>query len=198
MEVKALQISGLQGAALARADPTNGYYYETATGDYWYIYTDPTTGLTHYYRYSVSAAAYVYALSTRWVSAPKTITLTVGDKLRCYADFYYVGPAFSGKLYGAIGSRGIGDSFNEKLHNDIALSLPKCDSATRFTDKYVEIPITSAIAAGTYAVYIKIIDGVALELDKTLSSYYENAVEIVGVAPTFTGFDIDWTKTTKI
>ena len=191
MDVKALQISGLEGAALARADPVaTGYYYEPATGYFWYIYTDPVTGLINYYRYDVSAAAYVYALSTRWVVAPKTITLIVGDKLRIYADFYYVGPAFSGKLYGAIGQKGTFDSFDEILNNSIALSLPKCDSSTRFTDKYVEIPITSAIAAGTYAIYIKITDGVDLELDKTLSSYYENAVKVVGVEPEFTEFKI--------
>ena len=196
--IRALQISGLQGAVLAVANPANGYFYEPTTGYYWYIYTDPATGLTHCYRYDVAAAAYVYALSTRWETAPKTIELTVGDKLRIYADFYYVGPVFSGKLYGAIGSKGIGDSFDEILNSSIALSLPKCDSSTRFTDKYVEIPITSAIAAGTYAIYIKITNGVSLELDKTLSSYYENAVKIVGVEPTFTEFSINFEKTVKV
>ena len=196
--MQTLQISGLQGATLARADPANGYYYEPATGYYWYIYTDPATGLTHCYRYDVSAAAYVYALSTRWVTAPKTIELTVGDKLRIYADFYYVGSAFSGKLYGAIGQKGVGGSFDEILNSSVSLSLPKCDSSTRFTDKYVDISITSAIAAGTYAIYIKITDGISLVLDKTLSSYYENAVKIVGVEPTFTEFSIDFEKTVKV
>lgn len=188
--IETLQISGLEGEVLANPNPENGYYYDAATDTYWYIYIDPATGLTHSYYYSIAAAAYVYAFSTRWVTAPKTIELTVGDKLKIYADFYYIGPIFSGKLYGAIGSKGIGDIFNEVIHNSISLSLPKCDSSTHFQDKYVEIPITTALAAGTYAIYIKITNGVSLELDKTISSYYEDAVSIVGVEPTFTEFEI--------
>lgn len=193
--IQTLQVSGLEGTVLANPNPVNGYYYEAATDTYWYIYTDPATGLTHYYRYSVAAAAYVYASSTRWVTAPKTIELTVGDTLKIYADFYYVGPIFSGKLYGAIGQRGIGDSFDEILHNSVSLPLPKCDTSTRFQDKYVEISITTALAAGDYAIYIKITNGVSLELDKTISSYYEDAVSIVGVEPTFAEFEIkDYVK----
>ena len=202
MTTRGLQISGL-GAALARADPVNGYDYEPATDTYWYIYTDPTTGLTHYYCYDVSAAAYVYALSGRWVAAPKTIELTVGDKLRIYADFYYVGPAITTgddyHIHGAIGSRALADSFDEVLSDRVSLALPKCDSSTRFTDKYVDISITSAISAGLYAIYIKIIGpGLAWELDKTVSSYYENAVRVVGVEPTFTEFSINFDKTVKV
>lgn len=193
--IETLQVSELQGGVLANPNPVDGYYHEAATDTYWYIYTDPTTGITHHYRYEVAAADYVYALSTRWVAAPKTIEMTVGDTLKIYADFYYVGPVFSGKLYGAIGQRAIGGIFNEVIHNSISLSLPKCDTSTRFQDKYVQIPITTALASGDYAIYIKITDGVSLELDKTLSSYYENAVRIVGVEPTFTEFAIkDYVK----
>lgn len=199
--IQSLQVSGLQGGALARANPVNGYYQDPITGEYWYAYTDLATGLIHWYKYSVSAAAYVYALSTRWVVAPKTIEMTVGDTLHIYADFYYVGPQIVAgddyHIHGAIGNRDGGDgAFDETVNNRVSLTLPKCVSSTRFTDKHVDIPITSALLAGTYAIYIKIIGpGLPLELDKTLSSYYSSAVRIVGIEPVFTEFSIlDYSK----
>lgn len=195
--IQGLQISGQQGVRASSA-PANGYAYDPVTGEYWYIYTDPATGKTSWYRYDVSAAVYAHIFDTEWGVAPKTIEMVRGDTLRIYADFYYIGPAFSGKLYGAIGTHDALDTFGEVLKVEGTLSLPKCDSSTHFIDRYVDIPITSAISAGTYAIYIKIIDGLGLVLHETISLCYENAVSIVGVTPSFSEFDIDFTKTVKV
>ena len=138
------------------------------------------------------SAAQLQPLATRWVAAPKTVDVSTGDTLRIVVDLYYRGPAFSGQLYGAIGQRWLGsDTFDEILNSQIALTIPQCTAITRISGKAVTIPISSALAAGTYAIYAKITDGVSLILDQTLTSYYENAVRVVGVTPEFSQFVID-------
>lgn len=186
--IQGLQIAGLQGKA-ARADPvayTTGYYYDEATGDRYYLYTDPVTGITHWYKYSVSALAYVYAQST--VPAPKTIEVMAGDRIRVYASFSYIGDVFSGKLH-AGASMG-GPLWIETFKSDATLSLPKCTSVTPFTDKYAELIVPSGAPAGDYYIYLKITDGTTLELGKTLTPWYESALRIVGVTPEFSAFTI--------
>lgn len=137
-------------------------------------------------------AAQLQPLATRWVSAPKTVDVATGDTLRIVVDFYYRGPAFSGQLYGAIGQRWLGsDVFDEILNSQVALTIPQCTAITRITGKAVTVPITSAISAGTYAIYAKIVNGIGVILDQTLTSYYENAVRVVGVTPEFSQFVID-------
>lgn len=195
MGVEALQIAGLQGAALARGNPyATGYYVDPATGDRYYLYTDPATGITYWYKYEVAALAYVYAQAT--TPAPKTIEVARGDKVRVYVSFSYLGDTFSGKLH--VGASMGGPLWTETFKNEVTLSLPLCATATPFTDKYVDLVVPSDAPAGYYYIYAKIIDGVSLELGKTLTPWYENALEVIGVEPTFTEFLINFEKTAKV
>lgn len=195
--IQALQISALEGAAPAVANPvayTTGYYYDETTGDRYYLYTDPVTGITDWYKYSVSALGYVYAQST--IPAPKTIQVMVGDRVRVYASFSYRGDAFSGKLHAgaSMGS----PLWIETFKSDATLSLPKCTSVTPFTDRYADLIVPSGASQGYYYIYLKITDGVSLVLGKTLTPWYENALEVIGVTPEFSAFEIDFSKITVV
>lgn len=165
-----------------RDTATGQYYYYDAQADQWYVY----------------AAGYLYPAAFyppgNWEPAPKKVTVSRGDTLRIIVTFKYVGPAFSGNLYGAIGQNQAG-TFDEILNRSLSLSIPEYTTPTTPSIPDTDIPITSAISAGTYAIYAKITDGIGLDVGKTISKYLENAVEVVGVEPEFSEFSItDYAK----
>jgi len=160
-------------------------------GEYYYLY-DPYTGILYHYRYDPSLGVYALVFATGWIPAPKLVNVEYTDKLKITASFYYTGPAFSGRLYGAIGQKVV-TVFDEIVAATSPLSLPDTPTAALKTAS-VEIPITTALAAGkNYAIYVKIQD--AANKDMVISDYLENAVYVVEKVPTFTQFQItDYVK----
>jgi len=194
MKMKTLEIQAL-------ADPGNlvflGYYTDPTTGDRYALYTDSSTGVRYWYRYTVTGLGYgqyIYALAT--VPAPKTIEVMRGETVRVYVTFYYLGDVFNGYLH--VGASMGAPLWTEAFKSDIPLSLSKCTTSTPFTTKYADMVVASDAPAGSYYIYAKITDGVSLELGKTLTPWYENALSVVGVEPKFTEFAIDFEKTAKV
>lgn len=186
MKIEALEVEGARVVVPSGADPVaTGYYYDPATGERYYAYTDPATGVTYWYKYSVSALGYVYALATE--PAPKTIQVVVGDRIRVWVSFSYRGPAFSGKLH--VGTSMGSPLWTETFKTDTPLSLPKCTTPTPFTDKYADLIVPSGANAGYYYIYAKLTDGTSLELGKTLTPWYEKALEVL-VGADFTELEI--------
>jgi len=174
---------------VAMGDPTR------APGWYWddyarrYIYWDGTR-----WYYYTTAGAYA-PLGTRWETAPKVVNVAVGDTLRISSSFYYNGPAFSGNIYGAIGSHLVG--FDEKIHATVALTIADTGGSSQLVFKDVDIPITSVLHAGNYySIYTKIDkSGITPDVDVTMSPYLEDAIFIVGVEALFSDFAItDYVK----
>lgn len=171
----------MQALQIALGNREPGWYVDSYTeqqifwdGVQWWYYT---------------AGAY-YPLATRWEVAPYVISLTQGETLRITVSLYYQGPAFSGSLYGAIGSKQL-TAFNEVIHATSSLVLPQYASPTLVSGKYVDIPITTALAAGKdYSIYIKVQNGITPTVDTTMSPYYENAIHITGIEIDFTSFQI--------
>lgn len=160
-------------------------------GEYQYLY-DPYTGILYHYLYDPTLRVYALVFATGWVSAPKLVNVEYGDTLKIIASFTYTGPAFSGVLYGAIGTKTV-NIFDEIVTKTSPLSLPKATTPTAKTAS-VEIPITTVLAAGKdYCIYVKIQD--AAGKDVVISDYLENAVHVVELVPTFTEFKIsDYVK----
>jgi len=180
MIMQALQI------ALVNREP--GWYYDEYLdrpiywdGEQWYYYI---------------AGAY-YPLATRWEVAPYVVSLTQGETLRITVSFYYQGPAFSGFLYGAIGEKGVWNpvtgtyAFNEAIHGTTSLVLSSFATPTLVSNRNIDIPITTALAAGKdYSIYAKVQNGITPTVDTTMSPYYENAIHITGIEIDFTNFEI--------
>jgi hypothetical protein len=157
-------------------------------------YQDPTTGQWYYYdeegkRYTY-VAGMLYAMMA-WEPAPKVVNVRQGDTLRILVSFKYSGTAKTCKLYGCIGNLGAFDVFDEVLKaTSPSFTLPESPSPTTFT-KQVDIPITTAIAAGkSYSIYAKLIDGISFKEGETGSVALKDAVFVVSAEPTFSEFKI--------
>jgi len=82
------------------------------------------------------------------------VQVKAGDKLRITCRYSHIGQAESQTLYAAIGNSGWA-GFDEILHGSKTISVPE-DSGWNYHEEYVDISITSAIAAGFYDLYAKI------------------------------------------
>lgn len=162
-------------------------------------YQDPATGQWYYYdeegRRYVYVAGLLYAMML-WEPAPKLVNVRHGDTLRILVSFKYSGSAKTCKLRGCIGNLGSWDVFDEVLKAwSPSFTLP--DLATPATvTKQVDIPITTAIAAGkNYSIYAKLEDGISFTEGKTGSVAFRDAVFVVSAEPTFSEFVItDYVK----
>ena len=123
-----------------------------------------------------------------WVPAPKVVEVEHQDTLRIRASFTYVGPEFRGYFHGAIGAR-VGWMFDEIVVTREPFSLGEHQEPTRL-GFFVDIPITTALAAGHYySIYVKIVDEAGN--DMAFSPFYENAIFVVRVEPEITDLVIE-------
>lgn len=164
-------------------------------------YRDPATGQWNYYdeegRRYVYIAGYLYAMM-EWEPAPKVVNLRHGDTLRIIVSFKYSGPAKTCKLRGCIGNLGTiwPYEFGEVLWKwSSSFTIPESTTPTTRTAQ-VDIPITTAIAAGKYySIYAKLEDGVSFTEGVTGSVALRDAVFVVSHEPTFAEFKItDYVK----
>jgi len=138
-------------------------------------------------------------LATRWEAAPKTISVRVGDTVRITASVKYRGPAKTYILYGAIGAgrfnTGTGSDtgdFDEGAASTRTFEVTESDTYKSYNPT-VEVKVPANTGAPLWisldgkkaAVYVKITDGIGLELDKTLSPYYRGALDIAPKAGEF-------------
>jgi hypothetical protein len=181
MSIKTLEVT-LNPLALVA-----GWYQDSETGQ-WYYYDED--GQRYIY-----ASGYLYA-QMLWQPAPKVVNLKHGDTLRISVSFKYMGPAKTCKLYGSVGQKSLFDVFDEILSvTSATFTIPQSDVQTTQT-RTVDIPITTAIAAGKYyGIYTKIIDGVSFQEGVTGSVALQDAVFVVAAEPTFSDFMItDYVK----
>ena len=114
------------------------------------------------------------------VVAGEKVELTYGDTLRVKVSFDYRGLAGEVTLYGAIGNRGVW-VFDEILHNEASIDLPR--SPADFTPRVasVDIPITPDIDPGTdYDLYCKI-----KEYPEAGMPEVDDVIDIVGIPPEY-------------
>ena len=113
------------------------------------------------------------------VAPPGKLELTYGDTFRLSVQFDYQGPARSLTLYGSLGKKGA--TFDEIISNEYEFDAP--DSVFEFTpcQVSVNIPITSAIDAGSnYDLMAKV-----KEYPGETEVRVENVIDITGISPTF-------------
>ena len=111
------------------------------------------------------------------VTKPGVLELEVGDICRVNFSFEHRGDAESGRLYAAIGNYGAA-GFDEIIANDKSISVPS-STDWETIEKYVDIPITTAISPGSgYDLYGKIVDIPGADI---FSSYLEDVITITGV-----------------
>jgi len=197
---------------VALGDLSNPPAYETG----WYY--NPDTGERYYYdasmgQWYISVAGYLYPMATQWVNASTInpsapIGVTIGDTVRITVSFKYQGPSNSFTLYGAVG---VG-TYNSGTGSDSgpfkegsppgrrSFTVGPDTTPTTYSDKYVDVVVPSSadltsLAGRQAAIYVKIIDGIGLELYKTLSVYLRGALAVAGVEVKFSDLAIiDWSR----
>jgi hypothetical protein len=100
-----------------------------------------------------------------------------GDKLRITCRFSHLGKSESQSLYAAIGNSGWA-GFDEVLHASKTISVPE-DPAWDYHEEYVDISITSALAAGVYDLYAKI----GGTIPKVISPTLLDVIEMLPATP---------------
>jgi len=167
-------------------------YYTVAGQDYYYnAHTD---------QWYVVAAGYLYPLAISWQASPSTkLELTENDIIRFKLRFYYLGPAVTRTFYAALGKNKTTGTFEEwsGCTAQKSIALPDCNSATLFTDKYVDIQIpdwswfqTWNHAGETFAAYVKILNGITLIEGVNCSPLYYNVGYVIQEEGEFSQFTI--------
>ncbi len=168
-------------------------------------YTDPTTGYRYYYnaakdQWYVEASGYLYPLSISWTPSPSAkLELTEKEILRFRLRFYYIGPAVTRTLYAAIGDNKTSGSFSEWSGCNVSkdISLPKCDTKTLFTDKYIDLVMpewswfeTWGHAGEDFAAYVKLLNGLTLTEGVNCTPYYYDVGRVIAKEGEFSEFSI--------
>ena len=113
------------------------------------------------------------------VAPPGKLQLTYGDSFRLTVKFEYRGPETTLTLYGSLGNKGV--VFDEIISNEYEFTVPESQFDFIPLQQAVEIPITSAIEAGTnYDLMAKI-----KEYPSNTEVRVENVIDITGTSPTF-------------
>jgi hypothetical protein len=158
-------------------DPATGqYYYYDATNKKWYIY----------------AAGVLQPLAIAEQSAPKTISVIAGDKVKVSISYKYTGPAITGaEEYFSIGYKdALG--YHPKIEGTNSRNLPTCSTATLFTaEKTLVIP--TGVGENWNHIECKVWHGTPDVPETGLR--YLNALTIVGLVAAITEFTIvDYVK----
>jgi len=181
LDLGALEVGALQTYATGwyRNTVTGQYYYYDASTNQWYVYT----------------AGLLYALGYM-NPAPKTVSLSPGDKLKITISFQYRGPAITGVLsrwaigvYGALG-------FTEKVWATPTIDIPANLTSTPVTvtkEVTLQLPATG-VGTDWNDIYVKMWGGTpdigGSEQSPAQLFGYENALEIIGVQVSITDFKI--------
>ena len=120
------------------------------------------------------------------------VQVKAGDKLRVTCRYSHQGKAETVTLYAAVGNSGWA-GFDEVLHASKSVSVPE-DTGWQFREDYVDISITTAIAAGVYDLYAKI-DGL---IPKAISPTLYDVVEVLAAVPDSEFGEITITTYTKV
>ena len=120
------------------------------------------------------------------------VQVKAGDKLRVTCRYSHQGKAETVTLYAAVGNSGWA-GFDEVLHASKSMSVPE-DTGWQFREDYVDISITTAIAAGVYDLYAKI-DGL---IPKAISPTLYDVVEVLAAVPDSEFGEITITTYTKV
>lgn len=176
--VKTLDLS--LGEVVGNPNYATGWYRDSVTGQL--TYYDAVTG-----KWYVYAAGYLYPLEVPKESAPKTIAVAVGDRVKITISYYYQGPAIASvEEYFSIGYT---DAFG--YHPEIvgtnARNLPQCTTPTRFTsEKTLTIP--TGVRDNWTDIECKVWHGTPDVPETGLN--YQGALEIVGLVAEITDFTI--------
>lgn len=125
-------------------------------------------------------------MAYRWEPAFKTINVNVGDTVRMTASFKYRGPAKTYTLYGAIGIKNptpLLTDFWEGRAGTKTFDVPDTTTWVSRTATVDVVVPSSANLVNLYgrkaAIYIKVINGLGSpDVDKTMSPYYEDALNV--------------------
>jgi hypothetical protein len=120
------------------------------------------------------------------------VQVKAGDKLRITCRYSHLGKAESQTLYAAIGNSGWA-GFDEVLHASKTISVPE-DASWNYRDDYVDISITSALAAGVYDLYAKI----GGTIPKVISPTLLDVVEMLPATPDSQFGEISITNYAKV
>ncbi len=101
-------------------------------------------------------------------------SLKTGDICHVKVNFQYQGPAITKSLFAAIGNSGWA-GFDPVLYASIGISIP-ASSTPQTCQAEVDIFITSAIAAGVYSIYAKLVDTISTPVDQNTITITEAAV----------------------
>lgn len=157
-------------------DPTTGqYYYYDAENKKWYIYS----------------AGYLYPLAIAEESAPKTVTVKAGDKLKISISYKYSGPASTGvEEYFSVGIKGV--TYSPKIYVTNTRNLPVCATPTLFTAENTLL-IPASVGEDWTAIECKVWHGTP-DVPETGLRYID-ALTIVGIEAEITQFTIvDYVK----
>lgn len=213
MTIKTLEVSLGQVGELSLLDPpqigvpvvepgvvlTTGYYTDPTTGQ-WYYY-NATLDQWYYY-----AAGLLYPLAISWKPSPSPkVELTEEETLRFQLRFYYQGPLVTRKFRAAIGDNKTSGAFTEWSGCNVTsnISLPKCDTKTLFTDRYIDLVLPGwdwyefwGHAGEDFAAYVKIMNGLTLTEGINCTPQYYNVGRIIEKKGEFSEFSI--TKFEKV
>ena len=156
-------------------------------------YQDPTTGQYYYYdsdsrRWYIQVAGQLYPLSIASETAPKTVAIAPGDKLKITLSYRYVGPPSAGvEEYFSVGYHD-GIQYRPKVVGTNSRSLPQCSTPTEFSsEKTLTIP--SNVGDNWTYIECKVWHGTPDVPETGLR--YRDALSIVGITAEITDFTIE-------
>ena len=131
-------------------------------------------------------------------------TVMAGDVVKFVGTVQHMGPAYSGVIYYAIGSKGV--TFDEIWNNDgnsyTAISIPASASLASYTLPTINITITAVagtipatVAPGTYETYGKIAKNLGATTPLDIVEYGAlDVITYVGGEHVFSGLNVTYSK----